>query len=440
MTNDLTAIQLRVALPPRAARPLVSRKAPRRAVLVHEHDGRHAVIETLDGLPLVTHISIGPAPSEAEVDAADAWAAQRQAAGVGTLEIVTREVLGKRIEQRCFKSRAEMVVYGLDDFSGNLAVHSRPARGGGRTDTWPGCGWVHRETGEPMDAFDRGRLKLLHRGGEGGVFAAWLPPRHLRRSRRRRGGPITQPDVLGAALGCDASSPAALAESLGIAWPEHDHPLDQLLGETLALAEVYRALVAELAEVAPGMAPQDCWSAGSIATYTLRAAGMRSPAETTAGLPPEVVGACASAFHGGPAEAHLTGIAVPMALFDENATYPTMFSLLGLTPHLLAHHFESKPATTAEVRRLFPPNGFRERLDSRDWWESISTLFVEVEPHGEKLPVHRAAGDGFRFVVAPLDYSGGRLWVHAADLVAPALAGQLPRIVSAFRVVPVGIA
>ena len=43
-------------------------------------------------------------------------------------------------------------------------------------------------------------------------------------------------------------------------------------------------------------------------------------------------------------------------------------------------------------------------------------------------------------MVAPLDLSGGAVPVHACHLIGPGLAGQLPRIVSAFRVVPVGIA
>ena len=163
---------------------------------------------------------------------------------------------------------------------------------------------------------------------------------------------------------------------------------------------------------------------------------------TTATLSPEAVGASAASFHGGLPEALLVGLATQMALADLNWTYPTMLSLLGLTPHLGADHFEAVPVDVAEVEELFRSDGLRDRLDDRAFYRSIGNLFVVVEPHGEAdLPCQReVGGDRYRFVVAPLDLSGGTIPVHACHLIGPGLAGRLPKIVSAFRVVPVGVA
>jgi hypothetical protein len=241
-------------------------------------------------------------------------------------------------------------------------------------------------------------------------------------------------------LGADASSAAALAKSFGVAWPDVSDPLDQAVAEALTMVETYQLMLADLAEVAPGVAPQSCWSAGSIITAALRRAGVRAPAESTATLPRWVLGACAAAFHGGRVEALLVGTPMPMAMVDLNGTYPAMFSLLGLTPHLAADHFEVEVVAVEEVEALFAPEGFRDRLDDREWWAKTGGLFGLVEPHGELLPCVREAGERWRSVTAPLDLAGGSLWYHAADLVRPALAGKLPKILSAFRVLAVGTA
>ena len=188
------------------------------------------------------------------------------------------------------------------------------------------------------------------------------------------------------------------------------------VAEALTMVETYQLMLADLAEVAPGVAPQSCWSAGSIITAALRRAGVRAPAESTATLPRWVLGACAAAFHGGRVEALLVGTPMPMAMVDLNGTYPAMFSLLGLTPHLAADHFEVEVVAVEEVEALFAPEGFRDRLDDREWWAKTGGLFGLVEPHGELLPCVREAGERWRSVTAPLDLAGGSLWYHAADL------------------------
>ena len=66
-------------------------------------------------------------------------------------------------------------------------------------------------------------------------------------------------------------------------------------------------MLAELAEVAPGLSPGRCWSAGSIVTHALTQAGLRAPADSTATLPPFAIGGPASGFHGGRTEALLVG-------------------------------------------------------------------------------------------------------------------------------------
>jgi hypothetical protein len=185
---------------------------------------------------------------------------------------------------------------------GRLAAHARAARGGGVSIALAGCGWHHDQTGIWADAYTKARLRL------DGRFCRWLPPRKVRKGERSRGGPIVQLDVVGDALGCDASSPASLTASLGVPWPREPASLQRLVEECLAIARCYLGLVADLDEVAPGLTPWEVWSAGSIVTAGLLRAGVRPAALSNGNLAPRAIGASAAAFHGGEATAALVGV------------------------------------------------------------------------------------------------------------------------------------
>jgi hypothetical protein len=215
---------------------------------------------------------------------------------------VSVDQFGRRLTRVCGSRGLLLVGFDLAWTLGRLAVHARAARGGGVSLALAGCGWHHAETGRWADAYTKARLRL------DGQFCRWLPPRKVRRGERARGGPIVGLDVLGEALGCDVGSPGSLAASLGVPWPEGPASLKRLVEGGLALVRCYLILVADLAEVAPGLSPWDCWSAGSIVTDALLRAGVRAPAETTATISRRAVGAAAAAFHGGEATATLVGV------------------------------------------------------------------------------------------------------------------------------------
>jgi hypothetical protein len=399
------------------------------------------VVETLDGVPVL--ILVGVADGAALANA-QTWALGRGIQTVGGLvpvRVVSLDQLGRFLTKKCGTKRAVLVAFDQPWMLGRLAAHVRKARSGGLSVGLVGCGWLNRQSGRWQDSDYYSRIGMVSRGGEdAGAFCRWIPSR--KRRKTDRGGPFIDVKVLGAALGYDVEIPRSLVASAGIAWPEQDDPLDQLVDEALVMVECYRRLVADLAEVAPGLPPQSCWSAGSIITHALKHAGVRQAALTTATLPPEAVGASAASFHGGLPQALLVGLATEMALADLNWTYPTMFSLLGLTPHLGVDYFAAVPADVAEVEELFRTDGLRDRLDDRAFYRSIGNLFVVVEPHGEAdLPCQREVDGGrYRFVVAPLDLSGGTVPLHACHLIGPRLAGEQTKIVSAFRVEPIGIA
>jgi hypothetical protein len=419
-------------------------------VFVHLHTDesgrllRATAVETLDLVP--DYLVVAEPGSDTKV--VQRWASGRAIPTVpGMAPVVPTVVdlakLGRFFVRRCGDRRAMLCVFDSLGTLGPLTAHvRRPRSGTGLSVAFVGCGWFHRDTGRWMDSDYHSRLRIDPRSDEGGAFSAWIPSRKRRKAKHRTGGPIIDLKVLGAALGRDVESLLSLAVSCGLEQPTGwADPMDRLLDEALALVESYRYLVAELNDVAPGLSPSACWSQGSIFTHALRQAGERSPAETTATLPPEAVGATAAACHGGGTAAFLVGIAELMGLADLNATHSAMLSVTGLTLHLAADHFEAVPVDPDEVRERFLAPGLRERLDDRAFWRWAGNLFVVVEPSGEaSLPCQREAGDRWRFVVAPLDLSGGTVPLHACDLVEPALGGVLPKLGSAFHIEPVGTA
>ena len=442
MSADLVAVRLRVALPPRPAGGSSGQaRAPRVVeVLYVEADptgrlGGVVLVELHDGA--VTEVLVADGTGGAA-----SLAALPVIAGPPGSVVVPRSVrvgdLCRRVERRCGKAGAALVVFDMRASAGLLAAHSRRlARGSGVSVALVGCGWLHRENGSWMDSDYRRRLALVT-GGAGRLFARWQPPR--KRRRTGRGGPVIQLDVLGTALGYAATTPAELVASLGQVWPSGTDAVEGLVRRGSVIAECYRRLVAELAQVAPGLAPQRCWSAGSISTHALRRAGVRAPSDTTTGLPAWVLGALASSMHGPEATATLVGVPGPMALVDLNRTFLRLFSLAGLTTHLACQRFEHVEGDPADFERFLRSHGLRSQLDDREIWRRWATTFVLVEPHGESLPVHRKAEDRWRSVTAPFEFGGGAVWLHAFDLFGPALAVRVPRILRLFSLEPVGTA
>lgn len=303
MSEDLVPLRVRVALPPRPASPRpVPRSAPRRAHVLHNNGVGVCLVEMLDGVDASVMVSGDvTGPPVRRVDGAPGLEI--------TPEVVSLERIGREVSRACGTNGSTLVTFDLGRTIGRLAGDVRRSRDGvAMSIGLLGCGWHNEVARRWDDSYYRARVRLGAR--DASLFPSWIPSRHRRRGRRNRRGSFIQLDVLGAALGCNVDSPIELAASLGIEWPDgaEHHPQDVLADEALALADLYRALVVELAEVAPGMRPLDVWSSGSIVTYALRQAGIQETVVSTASLPARVIGACAAAFQGGEATAELVGV------------------------------------------------------------------------------------------------------------------------------------
>lgn len=179
-------------------------------------------------------------------------------------------------------------------------------------------------------------------------------------------------------------------------------------------------------------------SPASIGKGYLRALGVVPPRQQFTDVGAQVLGACMTAYYGGRAEVRVRRTAVPVVYLDFLSMYPTVNVLLGLWRMLTAERLKLVDATT-QVRRLLAAMSLESCFDPRTWADLA--FFTKIRPHGDILPVRAAYGptpDNVTIGVNPL-WSDEPLWVAGPDLVASVLfTGQVPEIVEAFRLVPVG--
>jgi hypothetical protein len=139
--------------------------------------------------------------------------------------------------------------------------------------------------------------------------------------------------------------------------------LDRARAECKALLPLYRAAVARLSELAPGMAPGEAFSTGSAVAHNRRVAGIPPSALAMAGVSDDDKGDAAGAFGGPRVEAALVGVAVPMAVLDLNSAHAGSFSVLRLTPYLIASTIEFEDARDEFLALLDSPDLTERLLD-----------------------------------------------------------------------------
>lgn len=408
------------------------------------------------------------AMTAAELEELRGWArVQRPASLVlhvtgDKLSVETVEVLGRLVVSRSYRHRKKgrpvpVVGFDLPYVLGRLAAYASGARSSAskRADGLPfhsgsggfslalvGCGAFNDE-GEWKDSQFYPRLKVVAREGNLGAFFEWLDPYDPESRYDGRKSRFVDLGVLSCALsGTDELGPQVACERFGIDWPSRaTTPAELLRGQATALVELYNALVQALVVVAPGLAVDKAFSSGSVAQGSLRLAKVKPPATKAGSVPLAHKGAMSSAFLGGRIEALLVGVPVPMGHIDISSTYPSAFSLLGLTPVYSCDHFGVEELSLACVAHALVGRGWRQ---GRDWWRRYGLAFVTVRPHGEPLPASCEwwRPDKGTQSHSPLDLGGGALTWHICDLAAAVEEGAEPEgfeVVRAWRLVPTGV-
>ncbi len=213
---------------------------------------------------------------------------------------------------------------------------------------------------------------------------------------------------------------------------------------TLALLEAVRR---EYDRHPVALLPARAYSPASIAVAYLTAMGLKPPLEKANGISRDLLGAAMSAYFGGRAECRIRRTAVPVVYCDFMSMYPTVNTLMGLWPILIAERITMVDATS-KVRALLQTISLERCFDPSMWREF--TFFALVDPQDDILPLRARyeevlrgeededPNDPYTIGVNPVR-SPVPLCYAGPDLVAARLlTGRPPRILRAVRLMGEG--
>jgi hypothetical protein len=155
---------------------------------------------------------------------------------------------------------------------------------------------------------------------------------------------------------------------------------------------------------------------------------------------PKYLGIAMSAYYGGRAECRIRRTPVPVRYVDFLSMYPTVNVLMKLWHLHIAERVDVVDAT-AEVRALLAGVSLETAFDPTSW--PAYAFYAKIVPADDVLPVRAQYGEDDKSYPIGLNYftADDPFWYAGPDLIASTLlTGHPPRIVEAFRLVPVGSA
>jgi hypothetical protein len=211
-----------------------------------------------------------------------------------------------------------------------------------------------------------------------------------------------------------------------------------------ATSELAVKLLTEYRKHPINLQPTKAYSPASIGKAYLRAMGIGPILERQPDFPAAYLGFAQTAFFGGRTSAHIRKTPVPVVYVDFLSMYPTVNGLMDLRRFLIARKVRVVEHCHAEVekflRTLTP-----EKLFRPDAWKRLPA-FVKLIPNGDLLPSRGkysvASNDwqvALNYLYPPEREPSKGLWFSLPDVAASVLlTGQIPRMVDAFRLDPVG--
>ena len=211
-----------------------------------------------------------------------------------------------------------------------------------------------------------------------------------------------------------------------------------------ATSELAVKLLAEYAKHPINLQPTKAYSPASIGKAYLRAMGIPPILERQPDFPLSYVSFAQTAFFGGRTSAHIRKVPVPVVYVDFLSMYPTVNGLMDLWKFVIAREIRVATRCQKEIAR-FLRSLTPEKLFLPSTWKKLPA-FVKVVPNGDLLPSrakYSSASNDWQVAVNHLfatDHPGSEgLWFSLPDVaVSVLLTGKVPRIVDAFKLVPVG--
>ena len=189
--------------------------------------------------------------------------------------------------------------------------------------------------------------------------------------------------------------------------------------------------------------PTKAYSPASLGKAHLRRMGIRPVLERQPNFSRRHLGYAQSAFFGGRTSAHIRKVPLPVVYTDFRSMYPTVNSLMNLWQFVVAEKIEVRKHCADEIER-FLRSITLESLFNPSTWSSL-TAFVKIEPDGDVLPTrakYSSESNDWQVAINYLyagDEPNHHLWFALPDIVASViLTSKLPKVVDAFRIVPIG--
>ena len=211
-----------------------------------------------------------------------------------------------------------------------------------------------------------------------------------------------------------------------------------------ATSELAVKLLAEYGRHPITLQPTKAYSPASIGKAYLRAMGVFPILERQPNFPLRYLGFAQTAFFGGRTSAHIRKVPVPVAYVDFLSMYPTVNGLMDLWKFVIAREIRVVTRCKQEIERFL--RGLTpEKLFLPQTWKKLPA-FVKVIPDGDLLPSrgkYSAASNDWQVAVnylyaADQKPSAG-LWFALPDVAAAVLlTKKIPKIVDAFKLVPMG--
>ncbi len=243
--------------------------------------------------------------------------------------------------------------------------------------------------------------------------------------------------TLASALFAESLSLDDLCSTLGVPGKLDHEPTGKITAEEIhycrgdvqATLRALNALKEEFDQHALDLRPDQAYSAASIAKSYLRKMGVTAPKEKF-NVPDDVHGIAMQAYYGGRAEIRIRHTAVPVVHTDFKSQYPSVNTLLGNWPALVAESIYFDPAIE-DVRDLLGTVTLERTFDP-SLWNKLS-FFALVKPDGDILPI-RTMYNGQTQNIGINKLSGDSpIWFAGPDLVAATLySGNLLKLSKQF--------
>ena len=214
-----------------------------------------------------------------------------------------------------------------------------------------------------------------------------------------------------------------------------DEEIAYCRGDVRATADALNGLKREFDQHPLSLRPDRAYSPASMAKGYLDEMGIIPPREKF-DVSEDIYGIAMQAYYGGRAECRIRRLEVPVVHTDFTSQYPTVNALLENARVLTAERVSFDEAT--EDVRAFLASVTLDDLHQRQCWRRLS-FFALVEPDDDILPVRAVYNGETQNIGINRLRSTEPIWFAGPDVVASKLlAGKVPRIVRAIRMVPHG--